>query len=285
MNYTKKICATLLASSMLVLSVSAQQLKTPAPSPTQTLKQNFALGEIDVEYSRPGLKGRIAFGEVVPFDKMWRTGANACTKITFTDKVSVEGNDVPAGTYSVFTIPGKTEWTVIFNKNLKIGGLDGYKQEDDLLRFKVKPSTTLDKTETFTINVTDISSTKATVELLWEKTRVAFAVTANIDSVMMKNIEMALSPADKRPYFQAANYYYENGKDLTKALEWVNKAIEQNQKAYYVVHLKAKILFKQKDFKGAIAAAEQSSALAKDAGNDDYVRLNEKLIAEAKKGK
>ncbi len=281
----KSLVLGLAVSALFSLNTFAQQLKSPAPSPTQTLKQNFALGDITLEYSRPSLKGRVAFGEVVPFDKVWRTGANASTKVTFSDKVKVEGNDVPAGTYSLYTIPGKTEWTIILNKNVTNWGTDGYKQEEDLVRFKVKPMMISEKVETFTMNVGEMTSTSANVDLMWEKTHVGFSVTANIDSVMMKNIDMALAPADKRPYFQAANYYYENNKDLNKALEWVNKAVDQNPKAFYVLHLKAKIQVKLKDNKGAIATAEQSIAMAKEAKNDDYVKLNEKLIEEAKKGK
>ncbi len=271
--------------TLLSFRSMAQQLKTPAPSPTQTLKQNFALGDITIEYSRPSVKGRVVFGDLVPYDKLWRTGANASTKITFSDKVKLEGTDVPAGTYSLYTIPGKTEWTIILNKNTTLWGTDGYKQEEDIARFKVKSMTMNDKVETFTINVADVTAASANVDIIWEKTRVVFNIASNIDSVMMKNIETALSPADKRPYYQAANYYFENGKDLNKALEWVNKAIEQNPKAFYMVHLKAKIQMKLKDYKSAIASAEQSIALAKDAKNDDYVKLNEKLIEEAKKAK
>jgi tetratricopeptide (TPR) repeat protein len=268
----------------VVMNVNGQQLKMPAPSPTQTLKQNFGLGEIDIEYSRPGLKGRTAFGQVVPYDQLWRTGANSCTKITFTDNVKVEGNAVPSGTYALFTIPGKTEWTIILNKNTNQGGTGDYKQAEDLLRFKVKPMSMNDKVESLTMNVADVAPTSSNIELLWEKTRVAFNVTESIDSTMMKNIETALSPADKRPYFQAASYYFENGKDLNQALTWAGKAMEQNPKAFYVAHLKAKIQLKLKDYNGAIATAETSIALAKDAKNDDYVRMNEKLIEEAKKG-
>ena len=271
--------------TLLSFRSMAQQLKTPAPSPTQTLKQNFALGDITIEYSRPSVKGRVVFGDLVPYDKLWRTGANASTKITFSDKVKLEGTDVPAGTYSLYTIPGKTEWTIILNKNTTLWGTDGYKQEEDIARFKVKSMTMNDKVETFTINVADVTAASANVDIIWEKTRVVFNIASNIYSVMMKNIETALSPADKRPYYQAANYYFENGKDLNKALEWVNKAIEQNPKAFYMVHLKAKIQMKLKDYKSAIASAEQSIALAKDAKNDDYVKLNEKLIEEAKKAK
>jgi hypothetical protein len=285
MKSSKSIVLGTTVFVMLSAGVFAQQLKSPAPSPTQTLKQNFALGDISIEYSRPGMKGRTIYGDLVPFDKVWRTGANASTKVTFSDNVKVEGNTVPAGTYSLYTIPGKTEWTIILNKNTKLWGSDGYKQEEDLVRFKVKPMTMSDQAETFTINIADVTSTSAHIDLLWAKTLVAFNVVANIDSAMMKNIETALSSVDKRPYSQAASYYFDNGKDLNKALEWVNKAVELNPKAFNAFNLKAKIQLKMKDYKGAIASAEQSNTLAKDAKNDEYVKMNDKIIEEAKKGR
>jgi tetratricopeptide (TPR) repeat protein len=183
-------------------------------------------------------------------------------------------------------MPDKESWTIMLYKDLTLGGnVAEYKPENEVLRFKVKPTTLGNKVETFTIGIADITPGTADIEILWDRTRVAIHVTTDIDTKVMKNIETALSPDDKRPYFQAASYYYETDKDLNKAMAWVNKAIEQNPKAFYVVHLKAKIQVKQKDFKGAIATAEQSIVLSKEAKNDDYVKLNEKLIAEAKKGK
>jgi len=267
------------------LTVNAQALKVPAPSPLQTIDQAFALSNIKIEYSRPGVKGRVIYGDIVPFGKVWRTGANQSTKITFGEDVKVDGNALPAGTYALYTVPNKDSWDILFYKDLKLGGnVADYKKENEALLIKVIPSALAAKVETFTINVADITSSSANIELLWEQTRVAFNVVADIDSKIMKNIETSLA-TDNRPYFQSANYYYDNNKDLAKALEWANKAIEINPKAYYMVHLKAKILLKQKDFKGAIAAAEQSSVLAKEAKSDDYVAMNDKLIAEAKKGK
>ncbi|MFY9307430.1 MAG: DUF2911 domain-containing protein [Bacteroidia bacterium] len=270
---------------LLTLTANAQQLKVPAPSPTQTLEQNFALSSIKIEYSRPSAKGRVIFGDLVPFGKIWRTGANSSTKITFGEDVKVEGNALAAGTYALYTIPNKDSWEILFYKDLKLGGnVAEYKAENEVLRVKVKPSAYGAKVETFTINVADIAASAANVELIWENTRVVFNVVADIDSKIMKNIESSLA-ADSRPYFQAAGYYYDNDKDLNKALEWANKAIEQNPKAFYMVHLKAKIQLKLKDYKGAIATAEQSIALAREAKNDDYVAMNQKLIAEAQKGK
>lgn len=273
------LCAVLIAA--FSFSTDAQQLKIPAPSPTQTLKQNFALSDITIEYSRPSVKERVIYGDLVPFGKIWRTGANASTKITFGENVTVEGKQVAAGTYALYTIPNKDSWDILFYKDLTLGGdVNNYKPENELFRFKVKPTILSDKVETFTINVTDIKSKSANIELTWENTKVAFSVTADIDATIMKNINAALAK-DSRPYFQAANYYYENDKDMNQALAWADKAIEQN-KAFYIVHLKAKIQMKLKDYKGAIATAEQSLVLSKEANSDDYVKLNEKLIAEAK---
>lgn len=271
-----------LVFGLATLTSNAQQLKVPAPSPTQTLEQNFALSTIKIEYSRPSAKGRAIFGDLVPFGKIWRTGANASTKVTFGEDVKIEGNALAAGTYALYTIPNKDNWDVMFYNDLKLGGnVADYKTANEVLRVKVKPAAYGAKVETFTINVADITTSAASIELIWENTRVAINVVADIDSKIMKNIESSLA-ADSRPYFQAAGYYYDNNKDLNKALEWANKAIEQNPKAFYMVHLKAKIQVKLKDYKGAIATAQQSIALAKEAKNDDYVAMNEKLIAEAK---
>ncbi len=263
--------------------IQAQSLKVPAPSPLQTIKQSFALSEVSVEYSRPSMKGRTIYGELVPFDKIWRTGANASTKITFGEDVTVEGNKVPAGTYALYTIPGKTSWEMMLYKDLKLGGgVSEYKKEDELCRFKVKPSTMGSKLETFTMSFSNITNTTMDVELLWELTRASFKVTADIDSKIMADIEKSMAPSDKRPYSQAASYYYENDKDLNKALEWIDKAIESNPKAYWNVHTKAKIQMKLNDNKAAIETANKSLELAKADGNDDYVKLNTDLIAKAK---
>ncbi|MES2286520.1 MAG: DUF2911 domain-containing protein [Bacteroidota bacterium] len=283
-----KQLTALAASALFAISTfttNAQQLKLPAPSPLQTLDQSFALSNIKIEYSRPSAKGRVIFGALVPFGKTWRTGANTATKITFGEDVKIEGSSLVAGTYALYTIPNKDSWEIMFYNDLKLGGnVADYKAENEVLRVKVKPSAYANKVETLTINVSDITSNSGNIELLWENTRVAFSVVSDIDSKVMKNIETSLA-TDARPYFQAAGYYYDNNKDLTIALGWVNKAIEQNPKAFYMVHLKAKIQLKLKDYKGAVATAEQSIVLAKEAKNDDYVAMNQKLIAEAQKAK
>lgn len=275
-----------LAAAMTVATsgaLSAQSLKIPTASPLQTVKQSFALSEISLEYSRPSAKGRVIFGEVVPFGKVWRTGANASTKITFGEEVKVEGNTIPAGTYALYTIPNKDSWEIIIYKDLTLGGnVANYKKENDVAHFTVKPKALNEQVESFTINFSSLENNSLNVELSWEKTRVSFRVEADIDAKIMKDIENSIVK-DNRPYFQAANYYYETGKDLNKANEWVDKAIEANPKAFWIVMLKAKIQTKQKDSKGAIATAEKVIALATEAKNDDYVAMAKKVIAENKK--
>lgn len=269
------------AASIFTTNVNAQ-LKTPAPSLAQTVKQAFALSEITIDYSRPSVKGRTVFGDVVPFGKVWRTGANGSTKITFGEDLKVEGNDVKAGTYAIYSVPDKDMWEIMLYKDLTMGGdVSSYKKEDEVLRFKVKSSALAANVETFTINVADITSSKANIEIQWEKTRVVFSVVADIDTKIMKNIENSVIK-DTKPYFSAASYYYENDKDMKLALEWADKAVAANPKAYWVVLLKAKIQVKLKDNKGANATATQALTLAKEDQDDAYVKMAEKIIAETK---
>ncbi|MEO6305280.1 MAG: DUF2911 domain-containing protein, partial [Bacteroidia bacterium] len=189
-----------------------------------------------------------------------------------------------AGTYALYTIPNKDSWEIMLYKDLTLGGnVADYKKENELVHFVVKPAHMGDdKVETFSIDLSDMTSTSTKIELVWEKTRVAINVVADIDAKMVKSIETALA-ADTRPYFQAANYYYDTNKDLAKASEWVDKGIANNPKAFWMVMLKAKIQAKQKDSKGAVASAEQVITLATEAKNDDYVAQAKKLIAENKK--
>lgn len=281
-NKFKTLTGALAIAVMTTTSVNAQ-LKTPAPSPLQTLKQAFALSDITIEYSRPSAKGRVVYGDVVPFGKVWRTGANSSTKITFGEDVKVEGMDLKAGTYALYSVPNKDSWDLMFYKDLTLGGdVANYKKENEVLKITVKPSALTEKVETFAINVAEMTANTAAIELVWEKTRVAFKVTAEIDSKIMKTIENTIIK-DNRPYFTAASYYYENDKDLKLAGEWVDKAIANNPKAYWVVLLKAKIQYKAKDLKGAAVTAEQAKTLAAADQDDAYVKQAEKIIADCKK--
>lgn len=282
LNKLKTITGAIAIAALTTTSLSAQ-LKVPAPSPLQTVKQAFALSDITIEYSRPSAKGRVVFGDVVSFGKVWRTGANGATKITFGEDVKVEGTEVKAGTYALYSVPNKDSWELMLYKDLTLGGdVAEYKKENEVLRFTVKPTALTEKVETFEINVADITSTSAYVELSWEKTRVAFKVTADIDTKIMKTIESTVIK-DNKPYFQAATYYYDNDKDLKQALEWADKAFVANPKAYWIAMLKAKIQFKMKDLKGATATAEIAKALATADQDDAYIKQADKLIADAKK--
>lgn len=278
-----KTLAVVLFVAITALNGHAQQLKVPAPSPLQTLKQNFGLSEITIEYSRPSAKGRVIFGDLVPYGKVWRTGANSATKITFGEDVTLEGKAVTAGTYALYTVPGKDNWEIMLYKDLTLGGnVAEYKNENEVARVKVKPTSLTEKVETFSINVANMTATTAQIEICWENTRAAFGVSVNIDEKIMKNIETVMSK-DGRPYHQAASYYFDNNKDLKTALDWADKAFQINPKAYWSAHLKAKIQLKMNDKKGAIETAEKSLALAKEDNDNSYIKMNEQLIAEAKK--
>lgn len=263
---------------VISLGAGAQGIKTPAPSPSQTLKQEFALSSIEINYSRPLVKGRKIFGDLVPYGKLWRTGANGATKITFGEDLKVGGVAVKAGSYALYSVPNKGEWEIILNKGVNNGGLNGYKTEEDVARFKVKAEELPFSIESFTIDIADVKSNTASIDILWDNVLVRIPVEADIDGKIMSQIDNALA-VDSRPYFQAASYYFDNGKDLKKALEWVNKAIEAQPEAFWIAHLKAKIQAKSGDKAGAKVTAQKSIALAKQAKNDDYVALNEKLIA------
>ena len=278
----KKFSLSLMALAMAFIS-QAQTVKVPAPSPLQTLKQNFALSEITIEYSRPSARGRAVYGDVVPFGKVWRTGANGSTKITFGEDVKVEGKAVKAGTYALYSIPGKDSFTFMLYKDLKLGGdVANYSAENELIRFAVKSSKVTEKVETFTMNVSDITASSSNIELTWENTRAAFNVTADIDASIMAAIDKAINK-DNKPYYQAASYYYDNNKDMKLALEWVNKAVEQNPKAYWVVLLKAKIELKLKDKAAAKASAEKVIEMAKADKDDAYIKNGENLLIEINK--
>ena len=253
------------------------QIRTPAPSPTQTIKQDFGLSSIEVTYSRPGVKDRKIFGDLVPYGEMWRTGANAATRIKFADDVTIGGQKVKAGEYALYTIPGENDWEIILNKNVT-GGVSDYKKDNDATRFKVKSTQLPASVETFTINFQNVKPSTTDLTLQWDKTKVAIPISTDIDSRIMGQIDEQIN-RDNRPYFQAAMYYMDNGKDMSKALTWFDKAIEQNPKAFWVYHQKANALVKMNKKAEAKQVAQKSMEIAKQEKNDDYVRLNEKLIA------
>ena len=264
-----------------ITATEAQQLKTPAPSTTQTIKQDVGLGNIELVYSRPNMKGRKIFGDLVPFDKVWRTGANSATTLTFTDEVTIGGTKIAPGKYGLLSIPSANEWTLIITKQLDVTSPSAYKPESDVVRVKVKPTEMPFTIETFTAVFSDIKDNGAKLGLMWDKTYVELPITTDVDSKVMKQIETIMSK-DARPYFNAGMYYAENGKDINQAITWFDKAIEQNNKAFWIYYQKAKALGKQGKKSEAMAVSMKSMELAKEAKNDDYVALNEKLQKDLK---
>lgn len=264
------------------VEISAQGVKMPAASSGQTIIQDFGLGKITVAYSRPNMKGRKIFGALEPYGKVWRTGANSATLIKFTEDVTVEGKNIPAGEYGLFTIPNKTEWTVILSKTSKTWGAYTYSEADDFARFTIKPMKIKQALETFTIQFADVKPTSAQLHLMWENTAVAINLTTSIDAKVMASIEAAMK-SDRKPYFQAAQYYFENGKDLNTALSWMNEAEKADPKAPWVKLWKGRLQLKMGDKLGAQATAQSGIDIATEVKNEEYIRLNTQLLAEAKK--
>jgi len=264
-------------SIFLALQADAQTLRTPAPSPTQTIKQDFGLGSIELSYSRPGMKGRKVFGDLVPFGKVWRTGANNATTLTFTDEVTIGGTKVPAGKYGIVSIPEKDSWTLIITKQLDVTSPAAYKQENDVVRVTAKPMTLDKPVETYTMQFANIKPNSAELHIMWDNVAVALPITTEVDSKVTAQIKNIMEK-DNRPYFNAAMYYLETGKDTQQALTWLDKAIEQQPTAFWVHHQRANALAKLGKKEDARAAANKSIELAKAAKNDDYVKLNEDLL-------
>jgi tetratricopeptide (TPR) repeat protein len=269
-------CALLLAASPLFA-----QLETPQPSPLATVSQKVGLVDVTVTYSRPSARGREVVGELVPYGKVWRTGANQATKVSLSSELNIAGSIVPAGDYALFTIPGEETWTVIFNKNTEQSGTGSYDEAQDALRTEVAASSTKDPYETFTIGFTDLSETKATMYLAWEDTKVAIPLEdPNVDEKVMAQIDEQMAGAGDNAglYYQAANYYFAMDKDMQQAQEWIDKAVSLDDSKFWVLHLQAKIHAKTESYDQARAAAKKSMELAEENGNQDYVRLNEKLL-------
>jgi len=282
----KKLLFAILFVSILTAEA---QVQTPQPSPSASVSTVVGLTDVKIDYARPRTKGRKIFGEgadvLVPNGKIWRTGANNGTKITFSDEVTVEGTKVAKGEYLLFTWPGTSEWTVSLYKDLSIGGnTDGYKAENEVAKFKVKPGKLTERVDMFTMNITDLSddSKTAKIEIAWENTSVKFGIAVDYDAKVMKSIETATKVAPAN-YANAAIYYAENGKDLNQALTWINEAIKANPKAFWYIHQKAKIQAKAGDVKGARETANESIRLAKENGNDfGYVKMNEDFLKTLK---
>lgn len=277
----RKLVLAVIAAAFFT-ATKAQQLTTPQASPTQTVKQNFGLSAIDLSYSRPGMKGRKIFGDLVPYGKVWRTGANSATTLTFGDEVTIGGTKVPAGKYGLLTIPGEKEWTIIITKQTDVTSPDAYKQDQDVVRVTVSPMMLPFPIETFTISFDDVKSSSCNLGLMWDKVYLAFPITTDVDSKVMKAIDNIMNK-DNKPYYSAAQYYYDNGKDMNQALAWINKAVDAAPNEQPWVHtLKTRILVKLGKKTEAIAAANNAIRIATATKNPDFVKQNEDILKTLK---
>lgn len=268
---------------MVFTAVNVYAQLTPQPSSTQSIVQDFGLGKINLTYSRPDVKGRKIFGGMEPYGAVWRTGANSATVIKFTDDVSMEGQKVPAGEYGLFSIPGEKEWTIILSKQPKQWGAYMYKEADDFLRFKVKTEHLPTLTETMTLAFTNVTTTSCNLQMMWEHSGFTIHMTTDIDAKVMARIDSAMN-TDKKPYYEALIYYYNNNKDMDKALAWATELEKDKNFPPFVPKLwKARILLRKGDKAAAITTAQEGVKMATEMKTDEYVRLNNELIAQAKK--
>ncbi len=270
---------------LLATAVSvAQQIQMPQASPTAKISQQVGLTAVTLDYSRPSTKGRKIFGELVPYGEIWRTGANGATVLTFSTEVVISGKTIPAGSYALYSIPGKTEWTIILSKNTKLWGAIGYNQAEDQVRFKVEPSKTSKKYETFEISFNNLTDNGADLSMKWEYTRVDFKIITEVDQTVMADIQKQVIDANTTNpslLYQAASYYFTNSKDLNQALAWIKQSTDSDPK-YYTMHLRAKIELALGMKTEALDSATKSRKLAEEAKNPDYVALNDRLIKSIK---
>lgn len=270
------------ATMMFTANESFAQLKLPAASSSQTVTQGLGIENVTLNYSRPSMNGRKIFGDLVPYNEVWRTGANTNTTLTFEGDVELNGHKLSAGTYALFTIPNKSEWTIIISKNTKQWGAYTYKEAEDALRFNVKPQALANPVETFTVSFDNVTPTGAVLSLAWEKTSVKVDLKVNQQAKILTSIDEAMK-GEKKPYFAAAQYYFSNNLDLNKALNWFDEAAKAQPKAAHVLYWKAKAQLKAGDKKGAIETATKGLEVATADKNGEYIKLNTQVINAAKK--
>jgi len=264
-----------------VISTTNAQIKTPQPSPASTIEQVVGLTNVTLEYSRPAMRGRTIFGDLVPFGKVWRTGANANTKITFSDNVTIDGQELKKGTYAIYTIPNQTSWEVIFYNDANNWGTP--QKWDDT---KVAAKTSVEvyempvKIESFTMTFDDLTSSSAVLGILWENVYVGVKFDVPTDAIASKSIENVMAGPSGNDYFQAATYYHTEGKDLKQALAWMQKATQGENPPFWYLRRMSLIQADLGDVKGAIETAKKSLAGAQKANNADYVKMNKESIAK-----
>lgn len=276
----KKMISTLLMA--VVCSTGFSQVKTPQPSPKAMISQAVGLTDVSIDYSRPSAKGRTIFGDLVPFGKLWRTGANANSIITFSDDVMIDGKTLPKGKYALYTVPKADMWDVIFYKDTdNWGNPENFDEAKVALKTTAKPQMLNNRLETFTIAMNNLDNNFGHLEISWEKTLVAVKVEVPTDKIATASINKALNGPVAADYYAAGTYYFQSNGDMKKALEYVDKALAMNaEKPFWQLRQKSLIQAKLGDKKGAIETAKLSLAAAEAAKNNDYVKMNKDSIAE-----
>jgi hypothetical protein len=259
------------------------KITTPQPSPLGMVSQRVGLTDVAIEYSRPGVKGRTIFGDLVAFGKTWRTGANSNTKITFSSDVTIDGQTLKAGSYGLYSVPNKDSWEVMFYTESDKNGVPG--DWDDS---KIAAKTTVNvqalpmNVETFTISINDVTSTSAVLGILWEKTYVAVTFEVPTDEMVSETIDAVMAATPKAgDYYNAAIYYSQQDKDIKKANEWMEMAMSLTEKpAFWQLRQQSLIYAKMGNSEKAIAVAEKSLELSKEAGNEAYIKMNTESLSE-----
>jgi Protein of unknown function (DUF2911) len=270
-----------LAVLACTFTFSIAQVRTPAASPSAKLEQTVGLSTITVEYSRPSAKGRKVYGDLVPFGAVSRTGANQGVKVTFSDDVKIGGKDLKKGKYTLLTVPGESEWKVIFHPNLSITipGAD-YKEADEALRISASATKIAHKVETFTVDFDQLKDGSVEMYMVWENTRVGFEIDVLTDPKVEANIKQVMAGPSANDYLAAASYYANSGKDINKALEWAQKAVSMGATQFWNLRAYSLILAKAGKYKEAVDTAKQSLEKATTAKNNDYIKMNNESIAE-----
>ena len=269
------------AIALTTLNASAQ-VRTPQASPKSLVKQTVGLTEVEIEYSRPGVKGRTIFGDLVPFGKMWRMGANANSTVSFSEDVVIDGKTLPKGKYALFATPRGDMWEIIFYSDTNNWGLpETWSDAKAIVRTNVKPEMLNRNVENLTIGINNLQNDSANLEISWEKTVVPVKFQVPTHKAALASIEKALAGPTAADYFASAQYFYQSNGDMNKALTYVNKALElSDQKPFYFYRQKSLIQAKLGDKKGAIETAKISLAASQKANNADYVKMNQDSITE-----
>lgn len=274
--------------SLFVVAVTASvnaQIKTPQPSPAAKVEQKVGLTDVTLEYSRPAMRGRTIFGDLVPFGKVWRTGANANTKITFSTPVTVNGTKLKKGTYAIYTIPNKTSWEIMFYSDANNWGTPRTWDDSKVVAKATAQVITLPmKIESYTMTFDDLTNDSASLGILWENSYVSVKFNVPTDAAVERSIASVMAGPSANDYFRSALYYLQEGKDIQKAKKWINKAVDmtKDRPRFWFLRQQSLILAKAGDKKGAIAAAKASLAGAQQAKNADYIKMNKEFLAKMK---